>query len=124
MSAHHNEAFLRLAREAKARIREVSPELALDMKREGALLLDVREGEEFAAGHLSGATHLSRGLLEMKIADLAPETDRPIVCYCAGGNRGALAADTLGRMGYTRVVSIEGGLSACQAWPNPTHESS
>ncbi|ABB58683.1 rhodanese-like domain-containing protein [Synechococcus elongatus] len=110
--ADHTEEFLQLAAEAKTRIQQVSPEAALQLTQEGAVLLDVRESEEFAQGHLEGATNLSRGALAEQIEGTVPDKSTPIVCYCAGGNRGALAADTLQNLGYTNVVSIEGGLKA------------
>ncbi|PTX99368.1 sulfurtransferase [Verrucomicrobia bacterium LW23] len=109
----HSEEFLRLANEAKARIKEVSPQEAAKLVSEGAILVDVREKEEFDKSHLPDAQHVSRGLLEMKIHEVAPDKTAPVVCYCAGGNRGALAADTLQKMGYSNVVSIQGGLNAC-----------
>lgn len=110
--ADHTEDFLQLAAEAKTRIKQVSPEAALQLAHEGAVLLDVREEEEFAQAHLEGATNLSRNDLAEQIEATVPDKSTPIVCYCAGGNRGALAADTLQTLGYTNVVSIEGGLKA------------
>jgi len=110
--ADHNDAFLKLAAAARANIKEVSPEEAGKLVKDGALLIDVRDKEEFAKSHLKNAQHLSRGTLEMKIGNLAPDTGAAIVLYCAGGNRGALAAESLQRMGYSNVYSIEGGLSA------------
>jgi phage shock protein E len=115
--AQHSEEFLRMAADAKAKIRQVPPEEALRLVKAGAALLDVREKEEFERSHLDGATHLSRGLLEMKIAELVSDKSAPVVCYCGGGNRGALAAETLQRMGYTNVVSIDGGMNACPFKP-------
>ncbi|GGM14632.1 sulfurtransferase [Pseudomonas asuensis] len=111
--ANHSDDFLKLAAEAKSRIRQVTPVEAEHMVGQGALLLDVREKDEFERGHLDGATHLSRGILEMHIGELAADKAAPIVCYCGGGNRGALAVESLQRMGYTQAVSIEGGLAAC-----------
>lgn len=111
----HSDEFLRLADEARQRITEISPADARSRIAEGALLLDVRDREEFEAGHIEGATNVSRGTLEMRIGEVAPDKQAPIVCHCGGGNRGALAADTLKRMGYTRVVSIRGGLKAFEA---------
>lgn len=110
----HSEDFIRLANEARACIKEVMPREAQDLVKNGALLLDVREKEEFEQVHLPDAQHLSRGLLEMKIGELQPDKSAPIVCYCAGGNRGALAAATLQKLGYSNVVSIQGGLNACE----------
>lgn len=109
---HHSEDFLRLADEARKRIREVTPEEARRLLAEGALLLDVRDAEEFAGGHLEGARNLSRGKLEMKIGELAPDKAARIVCYCSAGNRGALAADTLRQMGYGNATSLAGGMRA------------
>jgi rhodanese-related sulfurtransferase len=107
-----SERFVRLASDAKTRVREVSPAEARDLHSSGALLIDVRETEEFAKEHAAGAIHLSKGVLEMKIEQSAPELDKPIICYCGGGSRSALAADSLQRMGYTHVASLAGGLKA------------
>jgi rhodanese-related sulfurtransferase len=114
MNTHHSEDFLRLASEAKKQIRELPPLQALKLVQDGAVLLDVREKDEFAKDHLPAAAHLSRGLLEMRVHEVAPDKTQPIVCYCSGGNRGALAAATLKQMGYTQVFSIAGGLDACR----------
>lgn len=90
MSSQHSEDFLHLAAEAKKQIKELTPAEALRLAHSGALLLDVLEKEEFAAGHLPFATHLSRGLLETKANEVAPNKAQPIICYCSGGNRGTL----------------------------------
>jgi|RifCSPhighO2_12_1023870.scaffolds.fasta_scaffold79775_2 rhodanese-related sulfurtransferase len=111
----HSDDFLKLANEARQRITEVPPVEARQKVAEGALLLDVRDKEEFEKSHIEGAVNISRGTLEMLIGEIAPDKQAPIVCHCGGGNRGALAADTLQKMGYTQVVSIEGGLSAYKA---------
>lgn len=113
--ASHSPEFLRLADDARSRITEVNPAEAAKRVAAGATLLDVREKDEFSRSHLTGAKHLSRGVLEMRITEVLPDKATPIVCYCAGGNRGALAADTLQKMGYTNVASIAGGLAAFQA---------
>jgi rhodanese-related sulfurtransferase len=78
----------------------------------GGLLIDVREADEFSKEHAIGARHLSRGVLEMKIEEVEPDVNRPIVCYCGGGNRSALAAESLKRMGYSSVSSMGGGFKA------------
>lgn len=109
---NHSEDFLRLADEARQRIKEVSPAEADELAKRGAVILDVRDKEEFEQEHIEGATQLSRGNLEMRINEVVPDKDAPIVCYCAGGNRGALAADTLQNLGYKNVFSIKGGLKA------------
>jgi len=107
--------FDRLAAEAASHVREVSAAEARQEQRSGALLIDVRETEEFVREHARDAVHLSRGVLEMKIESMAPEADIPIVCYCGGGKRSALAAESLQRMGYTNVASLAGGF---KAWKN------
>ena len=108
----HSEVFIRLANEARQRIREVTPAQAHELLSSGAVILDVRDKEEFTAGHIEGATHLSRGTLEMRIHEVIPEKSTPVVCYCMGGNRGALAADTLQSLGYTSVTSMQGGMKS------------
>jgi len=108
----HSEDFLKLANAARQCITEVSPAEARQRVSEGALLLDVRDKEEFEAGHAQGAVNISRGTLEQRIGELVSDKQTPIVCHCGGGNRAALAVETLQKMGYTAVVSIEGGLAA------------
>jgi rhodanese-related sulfurtransferase len=112
--------FDKLAAEAISRVREVSAAEASDLQRRGALLVDVREAEEFAREHARGAVHLSRGVLELKIESAAPDVDAPIVCYCGGGKRSALAADNLQRMGYQNVASLAGGFRAWREAGLPT----
>ncbi|PWG64360.1 rhodanese-like domain-containing protein [Spiribacter halobius] len=101
-----------LADEVRPNIREVDPATARELLQQGALLLDVRDREEHAQGAIEGAVNISRGTLEMRIGEVAPDPDQPIVCHCAGGHRGALAADALQRLGYRNVVNIAGGLRA------------
>ena len=110
-----NPRFQKLVAEAKRRIKEITvDELAAQAApgEEKPILIDVRESEEFAAGHAPGALHLSRGTLEGKIEAAVPDTATPVVLYCAGGNRSAFAAENLQKMGYTRVVSLIGGFGA------------
>jgi rhodanese-related sulfurtransferase len=98
-----------LVEEAKARIREVNPKEALAAhERAEATFLDVRELQEVNLGRIPGAVHISRGNLENKVEAIIPR-DTPLVVYCGGGSRSALAADTLKRMGYTDVRSLSGG---------------
>ncbi len=104
--------FVRLADDARSRITEINFTEAARRVATGAILLDIREKEEFSRSHLTGAKHLSRGVLEMRITDVLPDKTTAIVCYCTGGNRSALAADTLQKMGYTNVASLAGGLTA------------
>jgi selenocysteine lyase/cysteine desulfurase/rhodanese-related sulfurtransferase len=100
-----------LCADAKTRIREIAPEELEDrVARGGLVLLDVREPEEFAMASIPGAGSLPRGLMEKFIADAVPEPDAEVVLYCQSGKRSALAADTLGRMGYRAVRSLAGGI--------------
>ena len=107
--------FAILAAEAKRHIREVTAAEARQQQAAGAILIDVRESEDFAQGHAADALHLSRGVLELKIEDVAPDVATPIICYCGGGSRSALAAESLQKMGYTNVASLAGGFKAWKA---------
>jgi phage shock protein E len=106
--------FQKIVADAKSRVAEVSPQEAAQRQRAGAQLIDVREADEFAKGHAQGAVHLSKGVLELRIEQAVPDADTPIVCYCGGGSRSALAAESLQRMGYTNVASMAGGFKAWQ----------
>lgn len=110
----HAPGFLRLVEAARARIREVSIDQvrAMQQAREEFTLVDVREQDEWRRGHLPGARHLGKGIIERDIEGAIPEHDAPIVLYCGGGYRSALAADALQAMGYTRVASMWGGWRA------------
>ena len=112
MEPDSHEHFMHMAAEAKTRITEIPPDSVQKLIAAGAILLDVRETEEFEDSHLTGARHIPRALLAQNIHALVPDPATPIICYCAGGNRGALAADTLQDLGYGRVVSIQGGIQA------------
>jgi rhodanese-related sulfurtransferase len=111
----HPSRFAQLAADAKSRIREVSATEARNEQKRGAVLIDVREREEFEHGAAQDAVHLSKGILELRIEELIADTATPIICYCGGGSRSALAADNLQKMGYTNVASMAGGL---KAWKN------
>ena len=107
----HSPQFLKLVSEAKARVRETN---VADVKQriesgEKFLLVDVREDNEWANGHLPGAVHMGRGIIERDIETQVPETARKIILYCGGGFRSALVADNLQKMGYTNVESMDGG---------------
>ena len=107
----HAPGFLKLVADAKKRIRESSIQEVkqrLDA-RESFTLIDVREESEWAKGHLPGALHLCKGIIERDIENTLPTKGTPIVLYCGGGYRSALAADNLQKMGYTNVLSMEGG---------------
>ena len=118
----HAPGFLKLVETVRARIRECTID---DVKRrldagERFHLLDVREHEEWAKGHLPRAQHLCKGVLERDIEATIPDRDADIVLYCGGGFRSALAADSLRQMGYGRVVSMDGGWRAWSAAGYPT----
>jgi rhodanese-related sulfurtransferase len=107
----HAPAFLKIVADAKTRIRETSVQEVnkrLDAK-ENLTLVDVREESEWAKGHLPGAVHLSKGIIERDIENAIPGKATPIVLYCGGGYRSVLAADNLQKMGYTNVFSMDGG---------------
>lgn len=108
----YRDDFLRLVEKARQRIREIPPSELGARVRAGATVLDVRDRDEYCQWHIQGASNLSRGTLEMRIHELVPDKNAPIVCYCGGGARGALAADTLQKMGYRNVASVAGGLRA------------
>ncbi|MFL6332702.1 MAG: rhodanese-like domain-containing protein [Pyrinomonadaceae bacterium] len=110
----HTEGFLKLVDEARARVREVGVEQAVERVREGARLIDVREDNEWQRGHAAGAEHMGRGIIERDIETAAPDRDAELILYCGGGYRSALAADNLQRMGYTNVYSLAGGWKAWQ----------
>jgi rhodanese-related sulfurtransferase len=113
----HNPGFLALVNDAKSRVREIDIEAyqQLVARGEDHLLIDVREESEWNAGHVLGAIHLSKGVIERDIETRVPDKDTPLVLYCGGGFRSALAADALRAMGYTNVVSLDGGWRALQA---------
>ena len=107
----HSPGFLRVVADAKQRIREVSiDDVKARLERgERFHLVDVREDSEWANGHLPGAQHLCKGIIERDIESAIPDHDAPIVLYCGGGFRSALAADNVQKMGYTNVLSMDGG---------------
>ena len=110
----HSEEFLQIAEAAKSRVREVSVEETLERVKTDATLIDVREDNEYEAGHAAGATHIGRGVIERDIIGKFPDKDAELILYCGGGYRSALAADNLQRMGYTNVLSMAGGWAAYQ----------
>ena len=113
MAKPHAPGFLKLVAEAKSRVREcTAADVRARQSAGGAFtLVDVREESEFAAGHLPGAVHIGKGVIERDIEAKVPDPATPLVLYCGGGFRSALAADTLQRMGYTNVLSMDGGWS-------------
>lgn len=112
----HSPGFLKLAEDARSRVREVSVDDVRSRLETGrAKLIDVREESEFAAGHARGAEHLGRGILERDIEKRVPDKNAEVILYCGGGYRSALSADALQRMGYTNVHSMAGGWRAWEA---------
>ena len=103
--------FRNLLREAKAQIRETDPAGAAAMLANGAVLLDVREPDEFEQGAVPGSVHIPRGNLEPNVENRLPDKGTPVVVMCAGGVRSAFAAQTLQEMGYGDVVSMDGGFN-------------
>jgi rhodanese-related sulfurtransferase len=115
--AQHNEGFLKLVNDAKSRVRETDIDAYKKMVADGEkhVLVDVREDNEFAAGHVRGAVHLSKGTIERDIETKVPDKDTTLVLYCGGGFRSALVADNLQKMGYKNPVSLDGGWRALKA---------
>ena len=110
----HNPGFLKLVERARLKIKECTPAEVMDRLDKGKrfFFLDVREDHEFAQGHAKYAVHLGRGILERDIETQYPDKHAEIVLYCGGGYRSALAAANLEEMGYTNVLSMEGGIKA------------
>lgn len=108
---YHNPGFLALVNEARSRVRTFSIDDFLERLQRGErfVLLDVREESEWRNGHLPGAYHMSKGVIERDIETAIPAKDTAIVCYCGGGYRSVLVCDNLLCMGYTSVVSLDGG---------------
>jgi rhodanese-related sulfurtransferase len=111
MARQHSPEFLKIVQDAKTRIKECT---VADVQQRIAagdkfVLVDVREESEWAAGHAPGAVHISKGVIERDVETKVPDKATPLVLYCGGGFRSALAADNLQRMGYTNVISMDGG---------------
>ncbi len=107
----HAPGFLKLVNDAKTRIKEADfheIKKRLDAG-EKMILVDTREDSEWARGHILGAIHLGKGVIERDIESAVPDRNAPLVLYCGGGFRSALAADNLQKMGYTNVISMDGG---------------
>jgi rhodanese-related sulfurtransferase len=112
----HNPGFLKLVDDSKTRIRQTDINGYKKMLAQGQrpLLIDTREDNEWAAGHAAGAVHLSKGIIERDIETKVPDKNTTMVLYCGGGFRSALAADALQKIGYTNVISLDGGWRAWQ----------
>jgi rhodanese-related sulfurtransferase len=111
---HHSPGFLAIVENAKSRIAQIDLDGLRRLRESGEpfLLVDVREESEWAAGHASGAMHLSKGIIERDIEVRVPGRDTKMVLYCGGGYRSALVADNLQKMGYTQPISLAGGWRA------------
>jgi rhodanese-related sulfurtransferase len=112
MAHQHPPRFLRIVEDAKQRIRETTiADVKAKLDRgEKFLLIDVREESEYAKDHLPGAVHMGKGIIERDVEGRVPDLNVPLVLYCGGGFRSALAADNLQKMGYTNVFSMDGGI--------------
>ena len=122
MAKQHAPGFLKLVQDAKSRVRECTVD---DVKRrldagERFTLVDVREESEYAKGRLPGAVHLGKGVIARDIEKTVPDPAAPLVLYCGGGFRSALAADAIQKMGYTNVISMDGGWSGWTGKGYPT----
>lgn len=110
----HNPGFLKLVNDAKARVRQIDIEGYKQMREAGEahVLVDTREESEWAAGHVAGAIHLGKGIIERDIETRIPDKNATLVLYCGGGFRSALVADNLQKMGYSAPISLDGGWRA------------
>lgn len=110
----HSPEFLAIVNDAKSRVREIDLTGYRKLAEEGTehILIDTREESEWAKGHVPGALHLSKGVIERDIVAKVPDKAAMVVLYCGGGFRSALAADNLQKMGYTNVISLDGGWKA------------
>jgi len=110
----HSPEFLKLVNDAKSRVREIDIEQYKQMATAGEphLLVDTREDNEWAAGHVAGAVHLGKGIIERDIETKVPDKSTKLILYCGGGFRSALVADNLQKMGYTNAISLDGGWRA------------
>jgi rhodanese-related sulfurtransferase len=113
--------FEKLVADAKKKITEISPtDAAAKLKSGDAVIVDVREKDEWDEGHIPGAMHLSRGTIELDVEEKVPDANAMIICHCGGGGRSALAAESLQKVGYKNVRSMAGGFKAWKAIGLPT----
>src|SRR5207245_6000010 len=116
--------FQKLVAEAKKKITEISPSEAAAKSKSGeAMIVDVREKDEREEEHIPGAMHLSRGTIELDIEEKIPDLTQMIITHCGGGGRGALATESLQKMGYKNVRNMTGGFKAWKAAGLPTMKS-
>jgi rhodanese-related sulfurtransferase len=112
MAHKHSPGFLNIVDDARKRIKETTVDQVKAKLDRGDKfhLVDVREESEFAREHLPRAIHLGKGIIERDVEERIPDTSTEIILYCGGGFRSALAADNLQKMGYTNVISMDGGI--------------
>lgn len=124
MAKQHSPRFLAIVQDAKSRIRETNvPDVKTRLDAGETLnIVDVREESEYAAGHIPGAAHLGKGVIERDVEAKFPDPDTPLVLYCGGGFRSALAADNLQKMGYRDVLSMDGGWRGWKEAGYPTEK--
>jgi rhodanese-related sulfurtransferase len=117
-----HKGFQDLVADAKKKITEISPTDAAAKAKStsDAVIVDVREKDEFDESHIPDAVHMSRGMVELEVEDKFPDRDTTIICHCGGGGRSALAAESLQKMGYKNVRSMAGGFRAWKASGLPT----
>ncbi|MFL5342527.1 MAG: rhodanese-like domain-containing protein [Gemmataceae bacterium] len=112
MDKSHPPRFLQIVNDARKRVKETTVDAVKSRLDRGEkfILIDVREESEYAKDHLPGAVHLGKGVIERDIEAAVPDPNTELVLYCGGGYRSALAADNLQKMGYTKVISMDGGI--------------
>lgn len=117
MAKNHSKLFLDIVDDAKSRVLECTVHDVKIRREQGEEfhLIDVREDHEFRVGRIPGAKHISKGILERDVEGMIPDTATLLILYCGGGFRSALAADNLQKMGYTQVISMDGGFSGWKA---------
>ena len=118
----HSPGFLAIVNESKSRVREITIQQYVEIAAEEHILIDTREDNEWQAGHAQGAIHLSKGIIERDIETAIPEKSKRLILYCGGGFRSAMATDNLQKMGYTDVISLDGGWRAWNEAGLPTEK--
>ena len=120
MASGHSPRFRQLVDDARARVRETDVSTVAERLRAGesVVLVDVREQSEWDQGHLPGAVHIGKGVIERDVEVQFPDPSAELVLYCGGGYRSVLAADALRQMGYTNVASMDGGW---RGWTDAGH---
>lgn len=120
----HSPAFLKIVDDAKSRVKQtdVPTVLARVKKGEKLLLVDTREDNEWTKGRIAGAIHLGKGVIERDVEAMIPDKNAEVILYCGGGFRSALSADNLQKMGYTNVISMDGGWRSWTEAGGPTEK--